>query len=328
LRVGILLYNAINRYEEIEKQFKELYYSIFYSDQFELKLTTVIKNFDSASFTLLSRKDQLTVAIEKQTDSTLAINYSLHDKKNNGYHIWRQPGTVIDIIVGMLRIYTSPNIDYFVSGAEHPIGCPVFIKTNAPQWYEYGFTIDPPAYTMNDDERGGFMKFVNIVMQSEERVVMAIQRFSIACDRESDYDKLLDLVFTLEILLGDSNVDSIKHKIVLRLLNLLSSKKEVRKELYDSMSSLYDARSTLVHGGHKKPKFFIAISNLENYIEIIRMGLLIFIKTMAIEKLNYENMSGKKLYQKMFEKLDYDKEHIHEIDMSKILWAEGTKVIQ
>jgi len=66
--------------------------------------------------------------------------------------------------------------------------------------------------------------------------------FSTAC-RESDHDRLLDLVFTLEVLFGNGDADSIKHRILIRLINLISSNKDVRESLYEKKSALYDTRS-------------------------------------------------------------------------------------
>jgi hypothetical protein len=78
---------------------------------------------------------------------------------------------------------------------------------------------------------------------------MAIQRFSTACGRESDYDRLLDLVFTLEILFGKGDGDSIKHRILARLINLISSNKEIVRR---ALRGFIDTMPCLGHYGVMK----------------------------------------------------------------------------
>jgi hypothetical protein len=117
-------------------------------------------------------------------------------------------------------------------------------------------------------------------------------------------------------LFGSEGADSIKHKILIRLINLLSSKAKVRKDLYERMNCLYKARSALVHGLPKDNKFYFTVYNLKNYEKIVRIAILILVKTMAVEKLNHKGM---------LHKLDYDKSDIYEIDMSSIHWIEDTK---
>lgn len=79
-------------------------------------------------------------------------------------------------------------------------------------------------YIITVDELEKFKDFFQTAYLSEEKIKLTIERFSIACGGESDYDKLLDLVFVLEILLGQGDADSIKYKIIIRLLNLISNK--------------------------------------------------------------------------------------------------------
>jgi Apea-like HEPN len=55
-------------------------------------------------------------------------------------------------------------------------------------------------------------------------------------------------VFTLEILFGSGSADSIKYKILIRMIDLLSDGKENRHILYDKMNILYTTRSSIVHG--------------------------------------------------------------------------------
>jgi hypothetical protein len=68
-----------------------------------------------------------------------------------------------------------------------------------------------------------------------------------------------DFVFAMEILFGKGDADSIKHKILIRLLNLISGKKEVRQTLYQKMNDLYGARSIIVHGLERKAKYYTCI---------------------------------------------------------------------
>jgi hypothetical protein len=143
---------------------------------------------------------------------------------------------------------------------------------------------------VNTDELQEFKDFFQKAYLSEEQILMAIQRFS---TRESDYDKLLDLVFTLEILFGKGDAGSTKHKILIRLLNRVSSTILFRKTLYWRMSDLFSARSSIVHGLTKKNKFYTCIQNLGNYEEIVRRAISVFINTMKSESLDHQGMMDK-----------------------------------
>ena len=106
-------------------------------------------------------------------------------------------------------------------------------------------------------------KLLQKAYSSEEKIKLTIERFSIACGRESDYDRLLDLVIALEILLGQGDADSIKYKIIIRLLNLISNNRETREMLHCKMGGLYAARNAIVHQSDIKPAFD-CINNLES----------------------------------------------------------------
>ena len=221
----------------------------------------------------------------------------------------QHPQTIIDIIIGILRIYKSPRINYFINDVKYSDGCPKFIEIDNSQWWgTRGFNKD---YVIRDNEFGDLHNFFQNAYSSEEKILLSVQKFSRACERESDYDRLLDLVFTLELLFGSGDADSIKHKILIRMINLLSDIRENRELLYNKMNDLYAARNVLVHGLTKKQKFNICISNLQNYETIIREALSVFILTMKANNLDYEGM---------LKKLDYDKAKIHNMDMTVTKW--------
>ncbi len=252
-------------------------------------------------------QEKLNISIRKQHNvSHTHINYRITDSRSHMNNYLQDPQTIIDMVTGIIRIYKSPKVNYIINSVKYSTGCPKFLKTESSL-----FATTIKDYVINTDELQEFKDFFQKAYLSEEQILMAIQMFSTGCGRESDYDRLLDLVFTLEILFGKGDPDSIKHKILIRLLNLVSSTIQVRETLYTRMSDLYGARSTIVHGLRKKPKFYTCIQNLGNYEEIVRMAIRVFIDTMKSENLDH---------QRMMDKLDYDKRDIYEIDIGKMDW--------
>jgi hypothetical protein len=306
LNLSLMMYETINRFDLIEERFKDLYYSV-YAEKFSIEVETIIENLDSAEFELLN-KHNLSISIKKNPGMQYtSINYKITGTKNIKNPL-EYPHTIIDIVMGILRVYISPKINYFINNVNYSSGCPEFMKTESSLIPYMGFK---DKYSIHTQELYAIKNLFQRVYLHEKKVAMAFQRFSLACGRESDYDKLLDLVFTLELLFGRGEPDSIKHKILTRLINLRSSQTDVRQTLYQKMSNLYQARSIIVHGQGNPTKLDLVFKNLFNYEEIIRKAIIVFMEAMSTKKLNYEQV---------IEKLDYDKSTIYEIDISSIDW--------
>lgn len=266
LRFGLMMYNIVNRYDQIKNDFKNLYFSL-YEDRFTIEIQTIMEHFDSVEIELLDQ-EQLNISIRKQHNVLQTyIKYRITNSKSHKNNYLQDPQTIIDIVTGIIRIYKSAKINYIMDSVKYSIGCPEFLKTESSL-----LASTMKDYIIKTDELQEFKGFFQRAYQSEEQIKMA-------CGRESDYDKLLDLVFALEILFGKGDADSIKHRILIRLLNLISSVREVRKILYMRLNDLYSARSKIVHGLEKNTKFYTCIQNLGNYEETVRTAIRVFIDT-------------------------------------------------
>jgi hypothetical protein len=136
-------------------------------------------------------------------------------------------------------------------------------------------------------------------------------------NRRSNYDKILDLVISMEILLGKGeSVDSIKYKICNRIMNCLSTDPKERQELYTNITKIYDARSKIVHGSFQKRKdkknFDLCVKNISYFREIIRLVFRIFI----------EYVNNKMNHQEIIRKLDFDVRDIFDTNLSNIKWLD------
>jgi hypothetical protein len=311
LNLSLMMYRADNILELTQTEFKNLYFSI-YEDKFTVKVNTIVKNFYSLETKLLNQ-EKVNITIQKKR-SYVCVVYEITDTKRTYKNNPRDyPQTIIDISIGILRIYQNHKISYVINEVNYSPGCPkIFnIETSFPVMMQLFET--KKDYVITDHELQQFKEFFEYAYSSEEQILMAIQRFSTACERESDDDRLLDLVFTLEILFGKGvSRKKRRHKVLIRLLNLISSKKEVRQTLCQKMNDLYDARNAIAHGLERKREYYTCIENLGNYQEIVRQAITAFINTMK----SYKDLN----HRGMVDKLDYDKRGINELDARKISW--------
>jgi hypothetical protein len=167
-------------------------------------------------------------------------------------------------------------------------------------------------YQIKISELQTFKDFFQKAYSSEEKIKLTIEKFSIACRRESGDERILNLVFAWEILLGEGLKYNIKGGMTNRLLNLIPNTRNNREMLSTKMPILYNARNAIVHGLDRKP-VFECMNNLETYEEIIGTTITAFIDRMNFLELNYSEM---------IKKLDCDEADIldHEIDIGKLDW--------
>ncbi len=118
------------------------------------------------------------------------------------------------------------------------------------------FSISPRfnQYTLYKREVGDFQrlyKFLNI-QQLKGNIQVAIDRINNSYIRTTPDDKLLDLIISLEALLGDNQPGGSTSKLAFRSAMLLGDSLEKRKKLKKVVIDAYSMRSKIVHGGNKK----------------------------------------------------------------------------
>jgi hypothetical protein len=192
LNLSLMMYKAVNAFDTIQEPFEDLYFRI-YDDKFTIEVNTtvniIIKNFDSGETQLLNQ-EEVKIKIRKNPNSSYAyIVYEITDSKKNietfKINPLQYPQTIFDISVGILRIYTSPRIEYVVNNVTYSPGCPRFLEPENP------FHSFKNYYPIKISE---LQTLLQKAYSSEEKIKLTIERSSIACGRESDYDRLLDLV--------------------------------------------------------------------------------------------------------------------------------------
>lgn len=171
---------------------------------------------------------------------------------------------------------------------------------------------------LSSNEINELQKFFDKVKDRDTNEIhFALSKYIESYNRKSPSDMILDLVITLEILLGKSDdIDSIKYRICNRLINCLSRDIKERDILYSRTSKLYNTRSRIVHGSirrleHRKD-FESCVRNMEYYKEIIRLIFKTFMEWINIG-LNHESI---------VRRLDLNVQDIVEADFHNAQWYE------
>ncbi len=94
--------------------------------------------------------------------------------------------------------------------------------------------------------------FIGFKSSQLDLMRLSLNRFNQSLRRLSPEDACLDLAIVLEAVLGDSQSDSISHKLRVRGALLLGGTAEVRKNNFKILKELYDIRSGLVHNKKRK----------------------------------------------------------------------------
>jgi hypothetical protein len=154
--------------------------------------------------------------------------------------------------------------------------------------------------------------FFNRIGQFDQ-IAFGIEKYFIALDKNSQIEKILFIVMSMELLFGKSkDIDSIKFRLVTRTINFISKKLEKRELIARKIREIYDTRSSIVHGNTSRrdsEKIRKCISNLDNYMELLRLILLKFIRNSP----NFKN------HDEIMKKIDYDM-NISELQLYSIKW--------
>lgn len=156
-----------------------------------------------------------------------------------------------------------------------------------PAWYSTGYRYSPlalhhpfphggiPAIGAPDFSRAvrTAQKLVNYDLADPRRPSeIAIKRFLMGCTRDDPADALVDFVVALEALLlpGRSETE-MGYRFRLHGAYSIASHPSERQGLYDQLKSVYDVRSSLVHGGRPREPVGQATNNART---LARRGLL------------------------------------------------------
>jgi hypothetical protein len=151
-----------------------------------------------------------------------------------------------------LRLYTRANIlngkwIWVLSEGKHGAVVPAEAKSIRKI---YG-----RAYYVNNKDEKKYRDFLPSFKEIDElSACVAVSRFNSSFERESQADKLIDLMVMLESLFNDSQGDT-TYKIIVRASFLLSNKIEeqankfiYRKYIYEWVHKAYSLRSKILHG--------------------------------------------------------------------------------
>ncbi len=80
-----------------------------------------------------------------------------------------------------------------------------------------------------------------------------MRRFSYACERERDDDRIVDLMIAAESLFlsdsgGEKDRGEIRFRLALRSAYFVESPAYTRRQIFNHMKAAYDLRSAIVHG--------------------------------------------------------------------------------
>lgn len=144
------------------------------------------------------------------------------------------------------------------------LGATVFMKP-AWAWRGTGWPVQPmalashlalPARTVS---REAFDEAVALSQEISDGSVsnpaspeqVALQRFGLAMARQEPGEAIVDFVVALEALLLGDNPSELSHRFALNGAVFLASSAGERRALFDELSALYRARSSLVHGSRR-----------------------------------------------------------------------------
>ena len=247
---------------------------------------------------------------DKPDSTTILLTVTGRDNSSQ-----KDPLRTTSIFMGILSIIKK-DLSYEILDIEYPCGCEDYLEYERNLYSFTDYASEKFFFTAEELEKITY--FTSKLNSSDiNNIHFAVEKFMSSNNRKSTYDKILDLVIAMEILLGKGeSVDSIKYKICNRIMNCLSSDTKERQELYTKITNIYDTRSKIVHGSLQKRKakkdFDSCVNNISYFREIIRLVFRIFIK--------YVN--NKMNHQEIIRKLDFDVRDIFDTDLSNIKWLD------
>jgi hypothetical protein len=117
-----------------------------------------------------------------------------------------------------------------------------------------------------------FYKVVTKVHDKNPSILLTLDRFNAALFRVQPYDKIIDITISLESLIEGTT--ELRNRFSLYNAWAAEPDAQKRKDCYDLLISLYDARSAIVHGSGMSPKRHKKTIDpiLEKWDEIIKIA--------------------------------------------------------
>jgi len=116
-----------------------------------------------------------------------------------------------------------------------------------------------------------FYKVVTGSCSENPQLLFTLERFNSALARGSRFDRIVDLTISLESLI--SGKEELRYKFGLYNAFIATSAPEERRDCYKLLSTLYDARSGIVHGDTASRDTIKAVGIVENsWSELIRLA--------------------------------------------------------
>jgi len=110
--------------------------------------------------------------------------------------------------------------------------------------------------------------------QPNGQPALALQRFSLGCSRTESFDSILDFVIALEALLLPSRSTDLSYRFRIHGAYFIADTPAERRVVFDTLNSLYELRSRIVHGGKKHPSRGELINAVDDGRRLAARGLL------------------------------------------------------
>lgn len=118
----------------------------------------------------------------------------------------------------------------------------------------YGWTSDSLPVVSKADMKAVAQKWTALRGIDHDRFTLALRRFNTAMTRDEAADMVLDATIALEVLMGDSDGQSISWKLRMRAAALIgvTAHRSQMEAVRTAINETYAARSAIVHGGRRK----------------------------------------------------------------------------
>jgi hypothetical protein len=126
--------------------------------------------------------------------------------------------------------------------------CELGHATQVPEIFQPIRLFDPAK--VNQQSVDGLLPgYLKLKTRDRERVMLALQRIIRSRSQTIPGNRALDLAIVLEVLFMNKDTGAHTHKVSVRAARLVRQTLSERRTVFDQVRSLYDLRSSLVHGG-------------------------------------------------------------------------------
>ncbi|MDX5985063.1 HEPN domain-containing protein [Sphingomonas echinoides] len=141
-----------------------------------------------------------------------------------------------------------------------------------PHFDNYGWMNQDLPLVSKDDMKAVARTWAGLLAIEDSRFALALRRFNAASTRDELADVILDATIALEILLGDSDGQSISWKLRMRAAALigLDADRSRMEEVRTAINDTYGFRSAIVHGGRRKSKDLDEYAAAKRAVDVLR----------------------------------------------------------